>query len=423
MPSIIAASPPMPAVDRETLRDRPSTNATDSMPRFSSLSQSQNHPEIHSCRWSWCRLTFDTNAGLEHHVIHDHVLTAVPVRRDDIAIYRRVEEGIGESLTLSGLGMSTSSHVIASGSKPRTIEENTVELELTSSLPSPPASSPTSATFEDVGQYPYDYASAFAPEAPLRNPFPPSHLNDIVHEDSTTPKRRQTPPSFASLSSPLDYQFDMLADPPMPTFDSLVESAIGANRRRTEDSPAKPSPSSQPGCGGTQGSQVSSTSSSSYDSVEKQLTQSMDVDDDIDLNSEPMFQPAFHSTALGAVNDTTPLRGTPVRAKQAWYGTWSARSLTSPLVDASVRNALPTASQLSNKETQAETHSGHIFHSGMLRITPAASPSMDDGGRSRQWQADPSTQSQSQSQGSSLEYVSYPPLQTQAPYRSQSLSQ
>jgi hypothetical protein len=57
-----------------------------------------------SCRWDWCRLTFPTNALLVDHVIHEHVRSAQPVRRRDLPMLRRVEEGVGESLrfTMSG---------------------------------------------------------------------------------------------------------------------------------------------------------------------------------------------------------------------------------------------------------------------------------------------------------------------------------
>lgn len=65
----------------------------------------QNSLEINACRWSWCRLTFLTNAELIHHVINDHVYTAIPIRRMDIPILKRAEEGIGESLSLTGFGM------------------------------------------------------------------------------------------------------------------------------------------------------------------------------------------------------------------------------------------------------------------------------------------------------------------------------
>ncbi|KAJ7590837.1 hypothetical protein C8J56DRAFT_544276 [Mycena floridula] len=72
---------------------------------------------LYSCRWSWCRTNFKTHKQLISHVIHDHVRTSVPVSRfvghstllhliqefsrRDIEALRRVEEGLGESLSIT----------------------------------------------------------------------------------------------------------------------------------------------------------------------------------------------------------------------------------------------------------------------------------------------------------------------------------
>jgi hypothetical protein len=56
--------------------------------------------QIKSCRWSWCRLVFLTDAQLREHVLNEHVQQAVPVRRGDIPLLRRAEEGYGDSLSL-----------------------------------------------------------------------------------------------------------------------------------------------------------------------------------------------------------------------------------------------------------------------------------------------------------------------------------
>ena len=56
-----------------------------------------------SCRWAWCRLTFPDNVGLNEHVVHDHVRRAIPVRRRDISMIKRAEEGKGESFKISEL--------------------------------------------------------------------------------------------------------------------------------------------------------------------------------------------------------------------------------------------------------------------------------------------------------------------------------
>ena len=72
--------------------DRPTTP-------MSVLSPSQDQ-SFHNCRWAWCHSTFSNNAGLVHHVIQEHVLRAIPVKRRDICMIRRAEEGKGESLEL-----------------------------------------------------------------------------------------------------------------------------------------------------------------------------------------------------------------------------------------------------------------------------------------------------------------------------------
>lgn len=63
--------------------------------------QSIRPTHIHSCRWDWCRLTFSSNVLLVHHVVHEHVHKAQPVRRHDVPLLRRAEEGLGESWRLS----------------------------------------------------------------------------------------------------------------------------------------------------------------------------------------------------------------------------------------------------------------------------------------------------------------------------------
>ena len=59
--------------------------------------------QLLSCGWAWCRCTFSDNAALVHHVVHDHVFRAIPVRRRDISMIKRAEEGKGESLKISEL--------------------------------------------------------------------------------------------------------------------------------------------------------------------------------------------------------------------------------------------------------------------------------------------------------------------------------
>lgn len=58
---------------------------------------------VYNCKWSWCRLSFSDCNALTHHVIFEHVRRATPVRRRDILMLRRTEEGLGESIKLSDI--------------------------------------------------------------------------------------------------------------------------------------------------------------------------------------------------------------------------------------------------------------------------------------------------------------------------------
>jgi len=68
-----------------------------------------NRARVYGCKWEWCRLSFLDQAALNEHVVLEHVRRAIPVRRRDIPIMRRVEEGAGESLKISDLMVGLSS--------------------------------------------------------------------------------------------------------------------------------------------------------------------------------------------------------------------------------------------------------------------------------------------------------------------------
>ncbi|KAF5388014.1 hypothetical protein D9615_000549 [Tricholomella constricta] len=429
--------------------ERMSTQTTNWISSMPPASQSQNHPRIHACRWSWCRLTFDSNTDLVHHVIHDHVRKAIAVRRGDLPIYRRAEEGLGESLSLSGLGMSYSSQAVVPGEhKRRKINNNPVEAEPTSSLPSPPESSPTSlppAAYEDDGRLPFDAglptrtpSHSPSPEVYLHKSSSSSHVHNASVELSVTLQRRQTPPTFTSLSSPIEYPYDDMF--PDPTFDSLVENVIGSSRSRTNATSSKPDPHSQTEPGSIENDRISPSSSfGSHASVEKQLTQSMDMDYDSNVLEGPkpiLPQPKPRSTTgvtfNGAASDRTPLQVTPGHGRQAWYGTRPARSHASPLINASqsasrrstIQKSQSIASQPYSQETPTGSRTGHAFRSGTLQLSPTASQALEHNGSIAhlQSQVHSPTNSQFQTQDSSLD-LSYLPLQTQAPYQSQSSTQ
>ncbi|KAG6911245.1 hypothetical protein DXG01_003112 [Tephrocybe rancida] len=397
-------------------------------------SQSQDFPVVH---------------GLQH-VLSEHVRPFVPIRRQDISMLKRVEEGVGESLSypdfLKPQPVLDDSQDIM---KRKDIRE--ITLEPMSSLPSPPVSSPTSlsAAVDDDESYFLSHPSSpirhslglLSPEVPSQQP----QDNDDQQRSSLEH------PSFASLSSPMDSRTDaMTVDPPSPSFDSLVADALNANKQRIR-SRSPVSSHSRPSHIRNLDSQISISPSSSnnsygsHDSVEKQLTQSTDIDQDVDLpNDLPPPEPVRSDlrTISIARNFTNEPSSIPAQ-RQAWYGTRPPRrsSLAAALgtrIDSEVRGTTKlrvshsTPSRLD--EAAVYTLPENTFRSGTLQITPSLNdeeprtysqsqvPSPSQPQSQMQAQTQSQSQTQSETQESSFEYGSYPPLQTQAPYQSQSFS-
>jgi len=161
------------------------------------------------------------------------------------------------------------------------------EVEPSSSLPSPPASSPPplSPDGETVNS---SGAPASSPDHNASQTLPnvPQQLSTNVLSRPDTPtmpqhlvqptENRQVTPTFASLSSPTGSPA-LPAVPGSPPFDSLVYEAVNGKRKREDEHfSLAQSPSSQ--LHNSQESQNSLSSSGSQDSVEKQLTQSLDDD-------------------------------------------------------------------------------------------------------------------------------------------------
>ncbi|KAG6854878.1 hypothetical protein C0991_012068 [Blastosporella zonata] len=348
----------------------------------------------------------------------EHVRTFVPIHRKDISLLRRAEEGVGETLSFPDLLMSQPSV------GQRITRDISPEAEPMLSLPSPPVSSPTSqSAFVYDDELPSPPQTGYLARHSRRKLFSSDETSQRSEADDDQ-EMGHSPPSFASLSSPVASQSEaMLVDPPSPTFDSLVADAVRTNRQQ----PRTGSQTSRPNHIRDSASQISSSSSTSnhsqsrlssasHDSVEKQLTQSMDIDNDDEPPSaqEPPRQDLRAlSMTPGIVNERAQV---PVR-RQAWYGTRPPRrsSLATPLrtsLNTEVRGSTnlrvshSTPSQLPNSRLP-----GHAFRSGTVQTSP-----------SKVEKPFAYSQSQSQTQDSSFEYGSYPPLQTQAPYESQSFS-
>lgn len=302
---------------------------------------------------------------------------------------------------------------------------------------------------------------------------------------STSPEIRHATPTFASLSSPTGSPA-LPAVPGTPTFDSLVYDAIHGHRQREEQ------PHLYTSSLGSQWetSQESQSSFASQTSVENQLTQSIDVDNDETeysqrhkhitvlpvnadipaqgdgINSKGELQSVMASSQMaqssprlsrttslaplqtqkltpstvpvGALNTPTTLH-TP-KVPQPWYQAprshmkrksrqSSSFSVTDPTVVAasnpSPQHICPSQDQNYCPSALPLTPgpSGNVFQSGTLQITPTTSESLQP-----EYAGDVSSLpsrssmgwSQTQSQMSWLQHMSFAPLQTQAPYQSQS---
>ncbi|KAF9464386.1 hypothetical protein BDZ94DRAFT_1256322 [Collybia nuda] len=268
-------------------------------------------------------------------------------------------------------------------------------------------------------------------------------------------------PSFAVLSSPADSP-PIPPVPPTPSFNSQVESVI-RKRKRDDETPSKtPSRKNHP----LRDAFDSHSSSCSQDSVEKHLTQSMEICDD-DLSSQvdtnmkntgilsivegthaadmqskeksetEVFQRKPSQVRMGALLQPISLPRRP-QSKQAWYGT---RLPTTPTVkqkkSTSTTNSrapsdisLSLVSNLPHPKTppvdqprRSHPTTLNTYRSGILEIASSVAVAANTRVQEEeQGVSDSQTSSQSQEFESSVEYLSYP-LQTQAPYQSQNFSQ
>ncbi|KAK0453493.1 hypothetical protein EV421DRAFT_1764386 [Armillaria borealis] len=335
------------------------------------FSESQS-VDLHICRWKWCSDTFLSKNELIQHVLDHHVQNSVPCSRREYALSRKIEEGEGESLSFphgGNTGSKTQGNVMANHQLDPTIN---------SSLPSPPASTP-----------------------PNLSPLPPAPL--LLPRYHSDDEYR----TFAALSSPSPSPAAQQI-PVSPTFSSMIEDAVAPRSR-----------SSHLGGIVSQSSQDSASSSESCDAVEQQLTQGEKFEDApassptyanwLSGNDYADHLPSSHSHfPQSRMSDTGP--NSPVspsdsvsfqRPAQSWYQTRTPKKKRSR----GSKTSIAAQSPLSHNASPVSPSSD--FHLGSAQAnTSQKSGGADSGSQWDDFSAIPSQ--------------SIPPLQTQAPYWSQS---
>ncbi|KAK0498652.1 hypothetical protein EDD18DRAFT_1158587 [Armillaria luteobubalina] len=247
-----------------------------------------------------------------------------------------------------------------------------------SSLPSPPASTPPNF-------------SPIPPPALL--PFPRYHCDDEYR-------------TFAALSSPSPTPAAQHI-PVSPTFSSMIEDAVAPKSR-----------SSHLGSRISQSSQDSASSLESCDAVEQQLTQNEDLDaaassptyanwlsgDDY-ADHLPSSHPHLPQLRMSDTGPNSPVSPSDTmsfqRPAQSWYQTRTPKKKRSR----GSKNSVTTQSPLSHNTSPVSPSSD--FHLGSVQADP--SQRSGDADSTSQWD-----------DFSAIPSQSIAPLQTQAPYWSQS---
>ncbi|KAJ7684007.1 hypothetical protein B0H17DRAFT_1073243 [Mycena rosella] len=334
------------------------------------------------CRWNWCRNTYPTVSELLQHVQEAHVQTTKPCCLRDIPLHIRAEEGWGESM--SGMTQIYGSHSEA----PNHLENPSL------SLLSPPASSPIPEVQSPIVE---SRSLQGTPERPAKRrrvmphdpPLPPSRSNSAQPPALAPPSQRlNRTPSFSTLALPSGSgSAEPIQNPMFPDLDALIAGAL------------RPKPVSTP-------DRSSQSFSGSDCSVERQLTQSVDMDLDTSFADENLYAGELNWDGEPTDEHPRPRSQTPSQSSQSQSQPRRVSSHPSP------------ASILARQDTVFKAQSSSpakTYLSGSLDIH---SPPQPDGGT-----VDPRDMlSQSRYFEIASQAASYV-LQTQAPYRSQSISQ
>ncbi|KAJ7284151.1 hypothetical protein C8J57DRAFT_1499125 [Mycena rebaudengoi] len=425
-------------------------------------SQWQEYTNVHGCRWEWCRNAYPTLLDLREHVLKDHIQVSEAVYLRDIPMLIRAEEGIGESI--SGMGgfsadsqsqgiphinppssslpsPPASSPTTSADSQSQGIPHINPPINPSSSLPSPPASSPTTPAALPVIDFTSIENTSERPSK-RRRVTPANTTNFSPDPFSTPPRRMNRTPTFAMLVSPSDSSA-AIANPDLPGLDVLISNAVEKTTRAVV-AQERDWTDEQPG------------SQSSDISVERQLTQSLDMEVDDD---SPGFLPSQDNLYAGELNWPEENTQDPDALNSQSQSTQSQSiSQSPPQSPPQSQSQLPPPSQ--SYSTEAD-----LQHPGPTGQSPRTPPRITQSGSSpiprsphhttpRASPTSPSPQTQTPARSSrsgSLKIPGSPekaaaasrpihtgwsqlsentasqvfsfPFQTQAPYRSQTLSQ
>lgn len=416
-----------------------------------SVSNQDQSFKLFSCRWAWCRSSFSNNAQLVHHVVHDHVRCTIPVRRRDISMIKRAEEGRGESLKISELMVDMYSYTSreSSSHKPGTnpsFRHSLSEIDIillsvehprepSSSLPSPPASSPALHSPHHLVHSP---GPAPSPSPLSLEKHKPSASPNETHADQTQSFQlsQHSSASFASQNS-IEAQ--------------LTQTQASDGMDQDED--LLPYHSSNVLSSHTPDVFIPPGLIHEHDELQWELSQHAEgclTSDPISQSqshhhlenlpvmSQPPSQLRLDPSAAVPLSPSSPASSptfavsTPLR--QNWYQPPLKRRKRSTCNDKG-----PGSSPLKREEEFVlHTKSKNKYRSGTLQITPGSS-SEESKGKHTIVDALPANRqnnlatcpdspcdlfSQSSQDPSDLSEInSYPALQTQAPYQSQILTQ
>ncbi|KZT22438.1 hypothetical protein NEOLEDRAFT_1149978 [Neolentinus lepideus HHB14362 ss-1] len=338
-------------------------------------------PPTFACRWDWCRATFSSNKSLVDHVTEDHIKTAKPVKRRELPLIQRAEEGTS-GLTDSLLGSTgqSSSQTIDSASAAALFHEPSPVVTIRTPSPSrayhspaltPPFSTPPRAVQNQrspgltFSHYVTQSSPAVTPSAPSvsESPALTNLVANAINDFSSSVPGRQ------SRGSPVAKRQASDTSSSSPSMASTPSHAINT------DSPAIPNVSGH-SVGEIPTSHMApdsidfSISTTSSQDVESQLTQGFDVHQ---IPSQSSSQLQLEGQNVQSPRPAALSPAYQIRT-QAWY-----QSHSHPSSSFAVQSPSHSVHQQKKLQghIQAHSHPHHPFtfpfRSSNMRISPGPS--------------------------------------------------